>query len=106
MLTFICYPKCTTCQKARKWLDENRVAYSLRDIKTENPSYEELAQWHKLSGLLLKKFSTPAAAVQIHGAEGQAARHEREGDTAASDHRRDAGQASAFDRGRFRPGGI
>ena len=56
MLTFICYPKCTTCQKARKWLDENRVAYSLRDIKTENPSYEELAQWHKLSGLPLKKF--------------------------------------------------
>ena len=56
MLTFICYPKCTTCQKARKWLDENRVAYSLRDIKTENPTYDELAQWHKYSGLPLKKF--------------------------------------------------
>ena len=53
MLTFICYPKCTTCQKARKWLDENRVAYSLRDIKTENPTYDELAQWHKCSGLPL-----------------------------------------------------
>ena len=37
-MTFICYPKCTTCQKARKWLDENQVAYSIRDIKTENPS--------------------------------------------------------------------
>ena len=56
MLTFICYPKCTTCQKARKWLDESQAAYSLRDIKTENPSYEELAQWHTLSGLPLKKF--------------------------------------------------
>lgn len=55
-MTFICYPKCTTCQKARKWLDENQVVYSLRDIKTENPSYDELAQWHKRSGLPLKKF--------------------------------------------------
>ena len=56
MLTFICYPKCTTCQKARKWLDENQIAYELRDIKTDNPSAEELAAWHKASGLPLKKF--------------------------------------------------
>lgn len=55
-MTFICYPKCTTCQKARKWLDENQIAYELRDIKTENPSYEELAAWYKLSGLPLRKF--------------------------------------------------
>ena len=55
-MTFIFYPKCTTCQKARKWLDENQIAYSLRDIKTENPTYDELAQWHKCSGLPLKKF--------------------------------------------------
>lgn len=55
-MTFVCYPKCTTCQKARKWLDENQIAYELRDIKTENPSYEELAAWYKLSGLPLRRF--------------------------------------------------
>ena len=55
-MTFICYPKCTTCQKARKWLDENQISYVFRDIKTENPAYDELAAWHKLSGLSLKKF--------------------------------------------------
>lgn len=56
MLKFICYPKCTTCQKARKWLDENNIPYMLRDIKTENPSVEELTEWYKMSGLPLKKF--------------------------------------------------
>ena len=53
-MTFLCYPKCTTCQKAKKWLDENHIAYDLRDIKLENPAYEELAAWHRLSGLPLK----------------------------------------------------
>ena len=56
MLKFICYPKCTTCQKARKWLDDNHIEYKFRDIKTENPTYEELAAWWKRSGLPLKKF--------------------------------------------------
>ena len=56
MLIFICYPKCTTCQKAQKWLDDNKIEYELRDIKEENPSYEELSAWHKASGLPLKKF--------------------------------------------------
>ena len=55
-MTFICYPKCTTCQKARKWLDENQSAYLFRDIKTEHPAYDELAEWYKRSGLPLKKF--------------------------------------------------
>ena len=55
-MKFICYPKCSTCQKARKWLDDNGIAYKLRDIKTENPTYEELAACHALSGLPLKKF--------------------------------------------------
>ena len=55
-MTFVCYPKCTTCQKARKWLDENQIEYEFRDIKVENPSYDELSAWHKLSGLPLKKF--------------------------------------------------
>ena len=56
MLKFICYPKCTTCQKARKWLDENNIKYEFRDIKLENPSLEELTAWYKLSGLPLRKF--------------------------------------------------
>ena len=56
MMKFICYPKCTTCQKAKKWLDDNGIAYELRDIKTENPTVEELTEWHKKSGLPLKKF--------------------------------------------------
>ena len=56
MLKFICYPKCTTCQKARKWLDDNKIEYELRDIKLDNPTIEELTEWHKKSGLPLKKF--------------------------------------------------
>ena len=56
MLKFICYPKCTTCQKAKKWLDDNGIEYDLRDIKTENPTREELARWYAASGLPLKKF--------------------------------------------------
>ena len=56
MLKVICYPKCTTCQKVRKWLDENNIEYEFRDIKIENPSLEELTAWYKLSGLPLRKF--------------------------------------------------
>ena len=56
MLKFICYPKCGTCQKARKWLDENKIEYDYRDIKLDKPSLEELTQWHKASALPLKKF--------------------------------------------------
>ena len=56
MIKFICYPKCTTCQKAKKWLDDNSIQYELRDIKLENPSLDELTEWHKRSGLPLKKF--------------------------------------------------
>ena len=56
MVKFICYPKCTTCQKARKWLDDNKIEYELRDIKLDNPKLDELTEWHKKSGLPLKKF--------------------------------------------------
>ena len=56
MLKFICYPKCTTCQKAKKWLEENNQEYEIRDIKEENPTFEELSNWYKLSGLPLKRF--------------------------------------------------
>ena len=55
MLKFICYHKCTTCQKAKKWLDDNKIEYELRDIKEDNPSLEELTAWYKMSGLPLKK---------------------------------------------------
>lgn len=55
-MLFICYPKCSTCQKARTWLDEKGIAYDFRDIKLENPTAEELTHWWKRSGLPLKKF--------------------------------------------------
>ena len=56
MIKFICYPKCTTCQKAKKWLDDNGIEYELRDIKMENPTFDELSNWYAKSGLPLKKF--------------------------------------------------
>ena len=56
MIKFICYPRCTTCQKAQKWLDDNKIEYELRDIKTDNPTLDELTEWYKKSGLPLKKF--------------------------------------------------
>ena len=56
MLKFICYPKCTTCQKAQKWLDDNKIEYEFRDINLDNPSLNELTEWHKKSGLSIKKF--------------------------------------------------
>ena len=56
MIKFICYPKCTTCQRAKKWLDDNKIEYELRDIKLDNPTLEELTEWYNKSGLPLKKF--------------------------------------------------
>ena len=56
MINFICYPKCTTCQKAKKWLDDNKIEYELRDIKLDNPTLQELTMWYNKSGLPLKKF--------------------------------------------------
>ncbi len=56
MLKFICYPKCTTCQKAKKWLDDNGIKYDSRDIKLDNPTREELTAWYQKSGLPLKRF--------------------------------------------------
>lgn len=55
-MLYICYPRCTTCKKAQKWLDENGIEYVLRDIKEDKPSYEELKEWYEKSGLPLKKF--------------------------------------------------
>ncbi len=56
MITFVCYPKCTTCQKAKKWLDDNKIEYTLRDIKLDNPTLAELTEWYRASSLPLKKF--------------------------------------------------
>lgn len=55
-MLFIQYPKCTTCQRAKKWLDEQGISYESRHIKEENPGEEELAEWYKKSGLPLKRF--------------------------------------------------
>lgn len=55
-MLFLCYPRCTTCQKAKKWLDENKVSYTERHIVENNPSYDELKEWFNKSGLPLKKF--------------------------------------------------
>lgn len=63
MLKFVCYPKCTTCLKAKKWLDDNGIEYELRDIKTNNPCFEELQMWHKISGLPLKKFFNTSGLI-------------------------------------------
>lgn len=56
MVTFICYPKCTTCKKAQKWLEDNGIEYTLRNIKEENPTQDELKVWYSKSGQELKKF--------------------------------------------------
>ena len=55
-MLFIEYPPCSTCQKARKWLDAHGIDYTARHIKDENPTYEELKEWYAASGLPLKKF--------------------------------------------------
>lgn len=55
-MMFLCYPKCSTCKKAKQWLDDNKIQYTQRHIVEDNPTYEELKEWYKKSGLPLKKF--------------------------------------------------
>lgn len=55
-MLFLCYPRCSTCQKAKKWLDEQGKKYTERHIVENNPTYDELKSWYELSGLPLKKF--------------------------------------------------
>lgn len=62
-MLFLCYPKCTTCQKAKKWLNEHNIEYTERHIAEENPSYEELKDWYKRSGLALKKFFNTSGLI-------------------------------------------
>ena len=62
-MIFICYPKCTTCQKAKKWLEAKGVAFEERHIKENNPSIEELKDWHNQSGLPLQKFFNTSGSL-------------------------------------------
>lgn len=55
-MTLLCYPRCSTCAKAQKWLEQNHIAYTYRDIAQQNPTADELRQWVQRSGLPLKKF--------------------------------------------------
>ena len=55
-MLFICYPKCSTCRKAKTWLEDHNISYELRDIKEENPTAQELSDWQNRSGLPMKKF--------------------------------------------------
>ena len=55
-MLFVCYPKCTTCQKAKAWLEGRGLTFDVRDIKTDRPTEAELRQWYERSGLPLKRF--------------------------------------------------
>ena len=55
-MLFVCYPKCTTCKKAQKWLEDKKISFDIRDIKENNPTAEELKEWFAKSGLPLKRF--------------------------------------------------
>ncbi len=77
-MQFICYPKCSTCQKAKKWLDENKIEYTERHIVEANPSENELRTWYERSGLPLKKFfQYERYALQGNEVERQASNDER-----------------------------
>ena len=62
-MLFIQYPPCSTCQKAKKWLDAKGISYTDRHIKEQNPSYEELKAWYEMSGLPLKKFFNTSGLI-------------------------------------------
>lgn len=62
-MQFICYTKCSTCKKAKKWLEEKGLAFEIREIKEENPSEAELKKWHKKSGLPLKRFFNTSGMI-------------------------------------------
>lgn len=55
-MLYICYPKCTTCKRAKAWLDEHDIKYEERNIAEQNPTYDELKEWYNISGLPLKRF--------------------------------------------------
>lgn len=63
MMLFIEYPRCSTCRKAKKWLDEHGLEYTDRHIVEDNPTYDELKKWHKKSGLPLNRFFNTSGTV-------------------------------------------
>ena len=62
-MVFLWYPKCSTCQKALKWLEDNQIEFDERPIKEENPTFEELKEWYQMSGLPLKKFFNTSGLI-------------------------------------------
>ncbi|MEG1205887.1 MAG: arsenate reductase family protein [Oscillospiraceae bacterium] len=60
---FLWYPKCSTCQKVKQWLDDHNIEYDLRDIKLQNPTLAELTEWYRQSGLPLKRFFNTSGLV-------------------------------------------
>ena len=77
-MLLLCYPKCTTCQKAKKWLDENGIKCDERDIKSENPSAEELRAWHKLSGREPERGGAARVAQALGAAAQKILQHQRQ----------------------------
>ena len=62
-MLFLCYTRCGTCRKAKKWMEERNISFEERPIKEENPSLEEIREWHRKSGLPLKKFFNTSGAL-------------------------------------------
>lgn len=94
-MLLICYPKCTTCQRARKWLDQRGASYTPRDIKEDRPTREELNAWWKASGAAAEKvFQYLRAVVQSPGPQGPPEGHDGGGTADPAGHRWDAGQAA------------
>lgn len=62
-MLLLCYPKCSTCKKAMKWLSDKGVSYEVRNIKEENPTYSELKSWYEKSGLGLKRFFNTSGMI-------------------------------------------
>lgn len=76
-MLFLCYPKCSTCQKAKAWLEERSISYDLRDIKQDNPTVEELTAWYSEKRSAPEKvFQHQRTAIQGPRSEGQTDRHE------------------------------
>ena len=94
-MLFVEYPKCSTCQKAKKWLDENGFSYEDRHIKENNPTYEELKTWYAESGLTLRKFfNTSGMLYKSMNSQRKTSKHERGRTAAAPCHRWNACKAS------------
>ena len=98
-MLFVCYPKCSTCQKAKTWLQERGVAFDERDIKQDNPTEQELRAWHEKSGLPLKRFfNTSGLQYKALGLKDKLPAMTEDEQYCAARDRRHAGQAPAAHR--------